>query len=54
MANASDYLKKKFGELPVKEEPEYVEEKRKKTMRDLRNLIEWIPTGCWCGSGWPH
>ena len=35
----SDYLKKKFGELPMKEEPEEVEEKRRKTMRDLRNSL---------------
>ena len=44
-ANASDYLKKKFGELPIKEEPEEAEEKRKKTMRDLRNSLSGFQQG---------
>ena len=43
--NASDYLKKKFGELPIKEEPEDVEEKKKKTMRDLRNSLSGFQQG---------
>ena len=50
----SDYLKKKFGELTIKEEPEEAEEKRKRDHERSKELAEWVSAGSWCGPCGPH